>query len=142
MYQTYLEVLEATLAKYENAQALSKGMKVEDENGSMVIQPKPPGSILSGCYYRHSVNGIGCAIGCHLSDENAIFLEDSGVGAGYIFNMFYDEKTIPVLRAVFAESITPGQLQELQEAHDRADNVENFRYQLRQLIEREKVHVA
>lgn len=108
MYNTMHEVVEAVKAKYQGVKLLSRGAD-------------------HGCY-SHRVNGVGCAIGCLVSEEEADIL-DSGRLNSIKFVMEDDERA-PILLRRMSSGITIDELIYLQRAHDCSDTVAQFIEQL------------
>lgn len=110
MYQNYLQLLEATLAKYENAQSLC--CVSEDDDFRPV--------------YAH-VNGIGCAIGCHLSAEQAQQLDAIGALAGrYGWEDISDRADVRALVGSIFDNIDIKDLSALQSMHDLSAGIYDY----------------
>lgn len=101
-YKNYLQLLEATLAKYENAQSLCCVSENDD------FRP----------VYAHA-NGIGCGIGCHLSAEQAQQLDVIGAEEGsYGWLDIFDRKDVRALTGDIFDNIAIEDLAALQSMHD------------------------
>jgi hypothetical protein len=111
MFTTMREVVEATKEKYKAATSLSKDR----------------GEKYYNCRYAHDANGIGCAIGCHLTAENALVLQRRNLR---ISTFLYDPdggEAAKVLSDVFdLDEIDVDDLTHLQIAHDNSETVEQF----------------
>jgi hypothetical protein len=100
-YQNFREVVLAVREKYEGAKQLSR-------NGTT-------------CFYSHDINGIGCAIGCLVSPEEADKMENEMeslfclADMGYMGNM---------------GRIDISDLCMLQKWHDTSGDVDSFRKKL------------
>lgn len=119
-YNTYLEVLKATLAKYEFAKKTCnvEGMGV----------------------YTH-VNGLGCAIGCHFPPEVAATFQEIAQREGqYVIGQLKYRSPIVAehMAYTFGPDISDAQLSELQCAHDNTRNVSEFVSKLERLIRMEE----
>lgn len=125
MIKTYLELIEATIAKYEHAEALSK------------VNDSEPGVYAIKCFYEAKLPGsVGCGIGCHMATEHARQLDENfgpstaintlcrTAGARAIINQYFD-----------VEAISITQMRRFQGLHDASDSVEQYLGLLR--IERE-----
>ncbi len=118
MYETMRDLVIATKEKFQNATELSRGKE--------------------GCLYGHSINGIGCAIGCHFPDEMARNwdappnLEPSDIMAIATNNPEYVKqiRTVIDIHTIGAEK-----LQRLQKAHDTAGTVAHFLQKLDSFLE-------
>lgn len=122
MYTDFRQLVEATLEKFEGADKLSKAGKFDLD-----------------CRYDHGANGIGCAIGCHLSAEKALEIEEyfsnepidfvvdtykyHGIGKAYIAEVFDLDR------------ITLDDLTRLQQAHDDSANANDFRFKLKNYLD-------
>lgn len=115
MYRTIEEVIEATLERYEGVGDLS------------ITQPHI-GPVR--CLYGHEVNGIGCAIGCHVPAEVAEAMDRAGV--------LLEELRPVFLADVFADTVDSRDLYWLQKQHDGSKSVEEFRRRLRTRLETEE----
>lgn len=113
MINTYRELLEATLAKYEGAALLAKRA-----NGY--------------CIYGHEINGVGCAIGCHLPASVASNMDELG---GPIWNFVEYDRYSPLAEYFNLDKIDTHDLMQLQAMHDEAQNVDDFRARLRRALE-------
>lgn len=115
MYETFLEVLEATREKYANATRLCR---IESLQASV---------------YNHIPNGIGCAIGCHFTAEEAATIVNSGVH--WIYRHPYSNAhSLFLMQSKFAPSIRADDLRLLQNTHDQAVDVDSFRAALDKMI--------
>lgn len=123
MITSYKQLLEETLAKYEQATALNR-----IEGNDSRIPGKPV------CFYAAIKDGaVGCAIGCHLDLGDAEGLDeynDGPTGIQFVARRFPD-----IINATFdVGAIGLGNMQTLQRTHDGAANLDNFRNQLRTAI--------
>lgn len=126
MYQNYLQLLEATLAKYENAETLCCDIS---EDGPRA-------------HYAH-VNGIGCAVGCHLSAQQAQQLETLLAPNGeYAWREIHARDDVRALVGDIFDNIDLEDMDDLQYMHDSAidaydygsERVADFRDELRSKI--------
>lgn len=118
MFNSILEVAKATQEKYKDATALSRN---------------PDSVYNTGGYYSHKYNGIGCAIGCHLTPEVGDECDDASIDGGSpaVETLLHDSTLRPSLAEVFdLGAISLTQFQRLQSLHDKAANVPEFRYEL------------
>lgn len=117
MFHTILEVAKATQEKYKDATALSR---------------KPDTVFKTGGNYSHQYNGIGCAIGCHLTPEVGDECDASSVcGSPIVETLLHDSTLRPKLAEVFdLGAISLPQFQRLQVLHDQAVDVQGFRHDL------------
>lgn len=127
MINTYLELLEQTLAKYEGATALSYTMS--DDGGEDAVR---------NCVYSHDANGVGCAIGCHLPSSLANEMDESlylDIGTVILVD---NERNHELHNHLNVDGIGEDNLERLQRMHDRCDTVDEFRQRLRTAIAAEK----
>lgn len=111
MYQNYLELLEATLAKYENAETLC--CEISPDDGPRA-------------HYAH-VNGIGCAVGCHLSAQQAQQLETLCAPNGeYMWRDIHTREDVRILVGDIFDNIDLEDMDELQFMHDNAIDVNDY----------------
>jgi hypothetical protein len=115
MYSTFVEVVKAVREKYANATELS----MIEGTGN--------------CFYSHSRNGIGCAIGCLFPADVAERLDTAGRhsddGKPFvpgISSLLVDDEFAPVIRQTISPLVTSGQLATLQYWHDEARDVKEF----------------
>lgn len=110
MYSNYLQLLEVTLAKYENAQSLC--CVSENDNFRPV--------------YAHA-NGIGCAIGCHLSAQQAEQLDAIGALEGsYGWADLSRRDDVRALVGDIFDNIFIDDLAALQSMHDLSAGVYDY----------------
>jgi hypothetical protein len=128
-YNTIDEVIAEINKKYINVDRLSR-------------------IIGEGCIYRHTRNGVGCAIGCLLDSDKALQLDtlfENNTTISCLYNDYYtnefditeptnDQMTndqMQVLKYVFEDvfdmtTITINELSDIQHYHDRNDTVNQF----------------
>lgn len=120
---TRIDMVKATQEKYIGATGLSKReFKVSVNNMQ--------------CLYSHDANGIGCAIGCHLTDEKASQLQSWG--EQMVVQTAYG--SVPEFRELInevidVEAVGLDFLRTLQKAHDGADCLETFQARLERYLE-------
>lgn len=128
MINTWLQLLEETLHKYENAATTANTNPEDPKNGH--------------CSYAHDVNGIGCAIGCHLPAQVALYVEQENPGET-IDNILKYESNLgaqEIRRYINVDAIGIDKLKKLQSLHDGSKNVDRFRFQLEEEIRLIKAH--
>lgn len=123
MITSYKQLLEETLAKFEKATMLNR-FGVNDE--------LPEGKTL--CLYAPIAKGaIGCAIGCHLQLKDAVWIDTGATGATGIRSIYYPYQNI--FDKIFdVEAIGVENMLLLQEMHDTAFDLDDFRISLRLAI--------
>lgn len=124
MLSTRQEVIAEIKRRYEGVEKLSKADV--NANGK------------SGCFYGHSVNGVGCAIGCLVSAEDAAALDrihDIFGGSVSVFGLLgvrwgarSAQGRLILGKYIDLDSpeLTPDWFRRVQEAHDESKTVEEF----------------
>lgn len=107
-YTTFSEVIEATIEKFRDAPQL--GYKAHDD-------AKYPDDVVAA--YSHVGGSIGCAIGCHLTPQDAAKLDEIGDNTMQyqVWSMYCNDEAKPILVDVFGD-IRCEQLTQLQRTHD------------------------
>jgi hypothetical protein len=86
----------------------------------------------SNCFYSHTINSIGCAIGCCFNYDEANTLQRNGT---YIKYMAIDDICMSLINTRFnTDKISLEQLSYLQRLHDTSQNIDQFRERLNDLI--------
>jgi hypothetical protein len=90
--------------------------------------------------YSHFYNGVGCAIGCLFTYDEADRLENTSVEKSYgtIYRLYSSRSEEPFLRDVIFtqfgfEDYDIRLLEDLQVAHDESDTVEQFLMKVKEL---------
>lgn len=107
MINSYKELLQETLAKYEHVKFLSR-------DGGL-------------CLYGDKANGVGCGIGCHLPawfGDQLDHLDTSNIA-----NIIRDRphETLLIKQYINVDAIGVNLLVEMQVAHDTATSVAKYR---------------
>lgn len=112
-FTTFLSVLQHVKSVYQDVTRLSLGHTGID------------------CHYSHRYNGVGCAIGCCVTSDEAEGLE---LLQTYISYIMEKDECEAQLRQTFDKSITVAQLSALQKAHDLSPSVAAFKIALDDMI--------